>query len=189
MEKANETELCRGFASPASLKVKPLVWVKDGKSYSALTKFGEYRVAKIHGEWMWLFAWLPKSNEEKIDQGYGDKNSPSSAKHAAQVDHDARVTGSIMETQATTAQCCMCGKRDLSTAEDGGPECELSDGRWVCSRYCYGIAIDGVTVQGAALRLLADDQAISQIAQAMSSEPGATQDILSSALRAIADGK
>lgn len=34
-------------------------------------------------------------------------------------------------------QCCMCGKKGLSTIEDGGPECELSDGRWVCSRDCY----------------------------------------------------
>lgn len=34
-------------------------------------------------------------------------------------------------------QCCMCGKKGLSTAEDGGPECELEDGRWVCSAECY----------------------------------------------------
>lgn len=32
--------------------------------------------------------------------------------------------------------CCVCGKA-VSTAEDGGPECELEDGRWVCSRVCY----------------------------------------------------
>ena len=38
------------------------------------------------------------------------------------------------------AQCCMCGKTDLSTAEDGGPECELHDGRWVCSSECWDIA-------------------------------------------------
>ena len=35
------------------------------------------------------------------------------------------------------AQCCMCGKTGLSTAEDGGPECELHDGRWVCSSDCW----------------------------------------------------
>ena len=35
------------------------------------------------------------------------------------------------------AQCCMCGKKGLSTKEDGGPECELSDGRWVCSSACW----------------------------------------------------
>lgn len=36
------------------------------------------------------------------------------------------------------AQCCMCGKKDLSTVEgDGGQECQLTDGRWTCSRECY----------------------------------------------------
>ena len=39
------------------------------------------------------------------------------------------------------AQCCMCGKTGLSTAEDGGPECELHDGRWVCSSECWDIAV------------------------------------------------
>lgn len=35
-------------------------------------------------------------------------------------------------------QCCMCGKTGLSTVEgDGGQECELSDGRWVCSMDCW----------------------------------------------------
>jgi len=43
---------------------------------------------------------------------------------------------------ATAQQCCMCGKKGLSTEEDGGPECELHDGRWVCSRECYERAID-----------------------------------------------
>ncbi len=39
------------------------------------------------------------------------------------------------------AQCCMCGKTGLSTTEDGGPECELHDGRWVCSSACWDIAV------------------------------------------------
>ena len=43
---------------------------------------------------------------------------------------------------AGAAQCCMCGKRGLSTADDGGPECELSDGRWVCSSDCYDVALE-----------------------------------------------
>ena len=43
---------------------------------------------------------------------------------------------------ARAAQCCMCGKLGLSTAEDGGPECELEDGRWVCSAECYDKASD-----------------------------------------------
>ena len=35
-------------------------------------------------------------------------------------------------------QCCMCGRKDLSTVEgDGGEECQLWDGRWTCSRGCY----------------------------------------------------
>jgi hypothetical protein len=42
---------------------------------------------------------------------------------------------------AGAAQCCMCGKKGLSTEEDGGPECELSDGRWVCSSDCYDVAL------------------------------------------------
>ncbi|MBS0258325.1 MAG: hypothetical protein JSR13_11505 [Proteobacteria bacterium] len=40
-------------------------------------------------------------------------------------------------------QCCMCGKKGLSTAEgDGGTECELSDGRWVCSAECWSRAVE-----------------------------------------------
>lgn len=39
-------------------------------------------------------------------------------------------------------QCCMCGKNGLSTTEgDGGAECELADGRWVCSQACYDKAV------------------------------------------------
>lgn len=53
-------------------------------------------------------------------------------------------------------QCCMCGKRDLSTVEgDGGEECELHDGRWTCSRACYDratepapVAVETVTPSG-----------------------------------------
>lgn len=39
--------------------------------------------------------------------------------------------------------CCICGKEDLSTIEgDGGDECQLSNGDWVCSYECWEIAID-----------------------------------------------
>lgn len=38
------------------------------------------------------------------------------------------------------AQCCMCGKTGLSVVEDGGPECELHDGRWVCGSDCWEMA-------------------------------------------------
>jgi hypothetical protein len=45
------------------------------------------------------------------------------------------------EAEAGT-QCCMCGKTGLSTIEgDGGQECELDDGRWVCSGECWDRAV------------------------------------------------
>lgn len=50
------------------------------------------------------------------------------------------ATPAALEPVVAPAQCCMCGKRDLSTEEDGGPECQMNDGRWVCSRECYGTA-------------------------------------------------
>lgn len=46
---------------------------------------------------------------------------------------------------AAEPQCCMCGKKGLSTAEgDGGTECELSDGRWVCSGDCWDRAVSAL---------------------------------------------
>jgi len=45
------------------------------------------------------------------------------------------------ERDALQSQCCMCGKTGLSIIEDGGPECELDDGRWVCSVNCYDRAV------------------------------------------------
>ena len=86
------------------------------------------------------------------------------------------------------AQCCMCGKRGLSTAEDGGPECELSDGRWVCSRLCYSRAVDGVSVQDAA-RV---PEIAALIEAATAAKPhirGALGFTLNAALRAIAEGR
>lgn len=47
------------------------------------------------------------------------------------------IAAAAAEREADKAQCCMCGKKGLSTAEDGGPEAELHDGRWVCSLACY----------------------------------------------------
>ena len=56
-----------------------------------------------------------------------------------------RWTGAPIAAQpepvAGAAQCCMCGKRGLLTADDGGPQCELHDGRWVCSAGCYDVAL------------------------------------------------
>lgn len=59
------------------------------------------------------------------------------------------------------AQCCMCGKKGLSTAEDGGPECELTDGRWTCSRECYDRATDAPRDAGSEYRLSDKMQKIS----------------------------
>lgn len=40
-------------------------------------------------------------------------------------------------------QCCICGKKGLSTVEgNGGTECQLEDGRWTCSADCYWHAAD-----------------------------------------------
>jgi hypothetical protein len=41
----------------------------------------------------------------------------------------------------TDVQCYVCGKTGLSVVEDGGPECEIGDGQWVCSRECYDRAV------------------------------------------------
>lgn len=49
---------------------------------------------------------------------------------------DGALSAAVPDPQ-TPAQCCMCGRVGLSTAEDGGPECELTDGRWVCSGECW----------------------------------------------------
>lgn len=47
------------------------------------------------------------------------------------------------QTNLEGPQCCMCGKKYLSTVEgDGGTECELSDGRWVCSAECWDRAVE-----------------------------------------------
>ena len=82
-------------AAEARAGVKPLVFGIDGKTHFASTVLGEYRVANIHGEWIWLLAWMPKSNEDKIDQGAGEKNSAKSAKAAAQADYEARILSAL----------------------------------------------------------------------------------------------
>ena len=53
----------------------------------------------------------------------------------------------------TSAQCCMCGKRGLSTVEgDGGTECELPDGRLTCSHDCWDRATSPAPDTGDKLR-------------------------------------
>ena len=70
---------------------------------------------------------------------------------------DAMDAIDALRDKPAPAQCCMCGKTDLSTVEgDGGPECQLDDGRWTCSHACYDRATEepapGVTVRAYLLR-------------------------------------
>lgn len=54
--------------------------------------------------------------------------------------HVAKVSG---PQSAWPPTCCVCSKTNLSTVEgDGGEECQLSDGRWVCSEKCWDVAVD-----------------------------------------------
>jgi len=82
-------------AEARAVGVKPLVWRKDGSAQAAKTRIGEYRVAKIDGEWMWFFAWLPKSNEDRIDKGRVKPNTEDAAKVAAQADYTAAILSAL----------------------------------------------------------------------------------------------
>ena len=66
----------------------------------------------------------------------------------------AERTRALPAVQPDAVQCCMCGKKGLSTEEDNGPECELSDGRWVCSEDCWNDALEpsAAAIQEAAFR-------------------------------------
>lgn len=47
---------------------------------------------------------------------------------------------------AKTETCCMCGKIGLSTVEgDGGSECEVDGGKWVCGWECWDSYVDDET--------------------------------------------
>jgi hypothetical protein len=136
------------------VKVKPLVWVENpdvgeggflggsdaniGPTYHAMQDGWSY-----HRSMFWRQA-----------------DTIESAKAAAQADYDARILAALDVQTAPEVQCCMCGKNGLSTVEDGGPECELSDGRWVCSRDCYEKAVepapDVAQIRADALREAAD---------------------------------
>lgn len=78
---------------------------------------------------------LVRDDAARVDEIVEAINNALAARPAPQPAVDTRVVG---------PQCCMCGKLDLSTVEDdGGAECELHDGRWVCSSDCYDHAIIG----------------------------------------------
>lgn len=111
----------RGFeasaASPAPLpvavKIKPLEWKHDGHSYYAYCGVTDVR-------------WTAGNTEEM-----------------AQKDEIRATRIRSALSSPASPQCCMCGKKGLSTVEgDGGSECELSDGRWVCSAECWDKAVD-----------------------------------------------
>ena len=52
--------------------------------------------------------------------------------------HIATILNAVLSGDLIPVQCCMCGKTGLSIREgDGGPECQLDDGRWTCSRECW----------------------------------------------------
>jgi len=89
----------------------------------------------------WKYRW--KIDGEYVGWRYSDASNahPSLDGYEEVPLYDAPPAGvAKLEAVPVAAQCCMCGKGGLSTAEDGGPECELHDGRWVCSRDCWETA-------------------------------------------------
>ena len=84
----------------------------------------------------------------KMAAAPGPHNGANARRIAALPDLEAAYLDLYDEVQRLRAerdrlrtQCCMCGKTGLSIIEDGGPECELDDGRWVCSVDCYDLAV------------------------------------------------
>jgi len=102
--------------------------------------------------------WLEvRSNPCAGDPAYGGAD-PRALKYdtsRALPPHDPDIPAP--STYLAAPQCCMCGKKNLSTVEgDGGSECELVDGRWVCSAECWDRAVEPaqhVTVADYATRL------------------------------------
>ena len=90
--------------------------------------------------------------------GWQDDGTPEGAmEYITIAASDARVDA------ARSPQCCMCGKLGLSTVEgDGGPECELYDGRWVCSNKCYDAAVEPDARVEAAVRAVITPQQAAQ---------------------------
>lgn len=77
---------------------------------------------------------------------------------------------------AAGAQCCMCGKKNLSTAEgDGGTECELERGLWVCSAECWDRAVEPKAVEPSpSTHVVATDDLRKRVVRAIF-DPGATE--------------
>lgn len=136
----NGTEYVRAdlAAVPAQVRVKPLVWEVFQSKYEGRQHYGRgvfshwYGVVRQKsGAWN-CFHFI---DGQRVD--LGTHPTLEAAKAAAQADYEAQLPAAL---EPQNKQCCMCGKLGLSTAEDGGPECELHDGRWVCSRKCYDAA-------------------------------------------------
>lgn len=54
-----------------------------------------------------------------------------------------RIIIERVAAEPVTAQCCVCGKKGLSTIEgDGGTETQLDDDRWTCSEACWDKALE-----------------------------------------------
>jgi hypothetical protein len=134
------TDIAALPAAKPVVKVKPLVWEHLRNSYRAPAPlFGHIRVESYSTDY-WTVHWSVPGYTDLLIQGSFD--TPEAAKAAAQADYEARILAALdVQPAPDVAQCCMCGKNGLSTEEDGGPECELSDGRWVCSRDCYERAV------------------------------------------------
>lgn len=119
-------------ADPVRVTVKPLVWFdcEDGTSHD---EGCQYEIDKDSKQY-WRIIRGVTGGASYLRHAL----SLEAAKAAAQADYEARILAAI-DTHSDP-QCCMCGKLGLSTAEDGGPECELHDGRWVCSSDCWNNA-------------------------------------------------
>lgn len=115
-------------------RVKPLEWHHyDAWTWWAESVCGTYTVEERNGSWK---AELRFRDAVHIIYEIDDFET---AMTAAQTDCSARIIAALVPAAPSPApQCCMCGKKDLSTVEgNGGTECELSDGRWVCSSDCW----------------------------------------------------
>jgi hypothetical protein len=120
-------------------KVKPLVWDKPlGGFHIAKLPFG----GEIRIMWDLSLADGERYILHPFSLGRRVFRTLDTAKAAAQADYEVRILSALELAVQPDAQCCMCGKKGLSAEENGGPECELHDGRWVCSENCWNDALE-----------------------------------------------
>lgn len=124
---------------PVAVKVKPLGWVSIGEVIFASTPFGSYEIRPNRTSSTTYPLELVVPGEKTATRFFYFEDK---AKAATQADYETRIRSALCSPVGGAAQCCMCGKKGLSTVEgDGGSECELSDGRWVCSAECWDKAV------------------------------------------------